>query len=411
MHHPELTPLKDAQKQLFEQAYANRKLSSLQVSVEAAFGQVTAEDIYASHALPPTDVSAVDGYAVNSAQLAADPNFAFQIVGEAKAGHPFSGQITPEQAIRIYTGAVMPDGPDCVIMHEDCQFDAAQVIAQIPGKTGMNVRPKGENLANGEKLMGAGQTVTPAAIGQLNAAGISEIHTYAPLQASILSMGDEIIQAGKMLAAGQIYDSNRPMLSALLAAENITAIDGGIIADDKAALVNAYRKGLASCDVVISSAGASDGIEDHTQAALQELGAEILFWRVAIKPGRPISVARLGHQFIFCLPGNPVAVYVCFLLLVKPVLAILSGGDPAQEKEYHFPCDFAYNKKKGRTEFVRVVIRTDEQGTQRAFLHGRKGAGVISSLLGADGVIEIPAGAEKIERGTVLKFIPFPHER
>ncbi len=410
MQHPELTPLDVAQKLLFEAALQYRKPNQLILDVNASLGRVVAEDIYAEHDLPPADVSAVDGYAFHSEMLASNPDFSFQIIGEAKAGHPFTGEILPNQALRIYTGAVMPNGPDIVVMHEDCTYDAQVVKSDLVLKKGSNIRPKGENLAQSELLISAGQRITPSAIGQLNAAGISSISAFESLRVGVLSMGDEVVPAGQALRAGQIYDSNKPMLTALLAAERLDVEDGGIIADNKEGLVQAYRNLLSSCDVVISSAGASDGIEDHTQAALREIGAEILFWRVAIKPGRPVSVARLGKKFIFCLPGNPVAVYVCFLLLVKPVLDILAGGSPVPQITQYFPCDFGYKKKKGRTEFVRVTLQTEQDGTQKAVLHGRKGAGVISSLLGADGLIEIPSEADTIEPDTRLRFIPFPNE-
>lgn len=407
MAHPELTPLETAQKQLADAASDCVARDVEEVAVFTASGRIVAKDIVSECDLPPADVSAVDGFALSSEMLEKDPDFSFKIIGEAKAGHPFTSEVAKDQALRIYTGAVMPAGPDCVVMHEDCEDSTDRVVSQLVLTAGSNIRPRGENLAKSELLIRSAERLTPAAIGQLSAAGVKTVRVCKHLKTAILSMGDEVVSPGSPLGAGQIFDSNRPMLHALLSAAHVEIEDGGIVSDKQAALVEAYRKALKECDVLISSGGASDGVEDHTQAALKALGAEILFWRVAIKPGRPVCAARLGNKFIFCLPGNPVAVYVCFMLLVKPVLDILAGGRVAKTPRFQVAAGFSYRKKKGRTEFLRVTLSTDESGHATAFIHGRKGAGVISSLLGADGLVEIPSDAEQISAGDRLRFIPF----
>jgi len=408
MAHPELTALETAQDILFSAAGQAKKPDSYQASLSDADGRIIAEDVISSYDLPPGPTSAVDGFAISAGRHAEHPQTRFKIIGTARAGHTFTGTVKPDEAVRIYTGAVMPDGPDCVLMHEDCEEDGRTVGSGLVLSAQTNIRPQGENLARGERLVAKGQRLTATAIGQLGAGGVSEVSCYQPLRATVLSMGDEIVPASSAgLAAGQIFDSNRPMLSSLVRQTGAHLIDGGIVPDSKDALVAAYQKALGESDIIVSSAGASDGAEDHTQSALAEIGAEVLFWRLAIKPGRPVCVARYKDKFIFCLPGNPVAVCVCFLLLVRPAIDILAGGDARPLLKLPVRASFSYKKRKGRSEFLRCRLVAGADGQPEAHIHGRRGAGVISSLLGADGLIEIPRDAEHIDAGEMLNFIPF----
>ncbi len=408
MAHPVLTALETGQDILFSAARQAGKPDSRKIHISEANGRIIAEDVISSYDLPPGPTSAVDGFAISAKRHADNPDTKFRIIGTARAGHPFTGIINEDEAVRIYTGAIMPEGPDCVQMHEDCQHDGEMVSSALLLSAQTNIRPQGENLARGELLVAKGQRLSATAIGQLSAGGVSDISCYQPLRATILSMGDEIIPAGSGgLAAGQIFDSNRPMLSSLVGQTGAKQIDGGIVGDSKDKLVAAYKQALNDSDIVISSAGASDGVEDHTQAALAEIGADVLFWRLAIKPGRPVCVARYGDKFIFCLPGNPVAVFVCFMLLVRPAMDILAGGEARALLKLPVKASFSYKKRKGRTEFLRGRLEIGADGQPELHIHGRKGAGVISSLLGADGLIEIPREAEHIEAGEMLNFIPF----
>ena len=408
MAHPVLTALDTAQNKLFSAAKQVANPDICTRTIAQADGYVIAQDAISPHDLPPNPTSAVDGFAIHAETHANTPDKRFKIIGTARAGHPFLGVVKADEAVRIYTGAVMPQGPDCVLMHEDCHVADDMVSSDVRLSAQTNIRPQGENVAKGEVLVSKGQRLLPAAIGQLSAGGISKISCYQPLSASILSMGDEIVPAETgALNTGQIFDSNRPMLASLVRQNGARLIDGGIVEDSKEALVAAYSTALSASDIVISSAGASDGAEDHTQAALAEIGAEVIFWRVAIKPGRPISVAQIGRKFIFCLPGNPVAVFVCFMLFVRPVIDILSGAEPRPLLKWPVKASFSYKKRKGRIEFLRCKLVKGQDGQLEAHIHGRKGAGVISSLLGADGLIEIPLDAEYIDEGTMLTVIPF----
>ena len=376
------------------------------VLLYASLGRLAAKDITSAIDLPRTHNAAVDGYGVSAKILGDDPSKAFKIVGAARAGHPFMGAIGDDEAIEIYTGAIMPDGPDCVAMHEDCNRKGQFVVIQKALKAGSNMRPPGENLAKGEALIAKGQRINAALIGQLAAAGHDRIAVQKPVTVGVLSTGDEIVEAGGSLEPGQVYDSNRPMMRALLADPTLTLSDLGIVPDKLAALISAYEEALAMHDVVISSGGASDGIEDHTQAAMQAVGADCAFWRLAMKPGRPMAVGKKDKKLIFCLPGNPVAAFVCTKLLILPILTHLAGGVMTVPLKCIIPAGFSHKKAAGRAEYLRATISDGIDG-QEIKLHGRKGAGVISSLTGADGLVEIPLENAGVEMGMPLAFLPF----
>ena len=408
MPHPVTTPYEKARALLLAAA-ENRTPAREQVPLSAALGQVLAADLTSPFNLPQTDNAAVDGYAVHADYLAAHPDHLFNIIGTARAGHPFEGKAEPGQAVQVFTGAVMPQGPDCVLMHEDCQISAEGVICGKLLKPGTNMRPAGENLATGELVAEQGTRLSAADIGQLAAAGFAEIPVFRPLHVGLISTGDELVEAGRDRITGQIFDSNRPMLAALCRQTGVRLTDFGIVKDNRASLTAAYQTALEECDVIISSGGASDGIEDHTQGAMQDSGAEPVFWRLAMKPGRPMAAGLRAQQMIFCLPGNPVAAFVCFRLLVSPVLDRLAGAAVRLPLSLMVASGFAHKKQAGRAEFLRARLETAADGSQQAVLHGRKGAGVISSLTGADGLVEIPFSATALVPGQPVRFYPF-HE-
>ena len=408
MPHPVTTPYEKARALLLAAA-ENRTPAREQVPLSAALGQVLAADLTSPFNLPQTDNAAVDGYAVHADYLAAHPDHLFNIIGTARAGHPFEGKAEPGQVVQVFTGAVMPQGPDCVLMHEDCQISAEGVICGKLLKPGTNMRPAGENLATGELVAEQGTRLSAADIGQLAAAGFAEIPVFRPLHVGLISTGDELVEAGRDRITGQIFDSNRPMLAALCRQTGVRLTDFGIVKDNRASLTAAYQTALEECDVIISSGGASDGIEDHTQGAMQDSGAEPVFWRLAMKPGRPMAAGLRAQQMIFCLPGNPVAAFVCFRLLVSPVLDRLAGAAVRLPLSLLVASGFAHKKQAGRAEFLRARLETAADGSQQAVLHGRKGAGVISSLTGADGLVEIPFSATALVPGQPVRFYPF-HE-
>ena len=382
------------------------------VSTEAcplavADGRIMATDLIATANLPASANAAVDGYAVDAGILAADASHKFPVIGRAAAGHPFDGIVPSGAAIRIFTGAVMPAGTNAVAMQEDCTTTDDHVQINAPLKIDANHRPAGENIRDGETIIPAGKTLGPADLGIAAAAGHATLDVRRQLRVGLLSMGDEIIDPGNSLARGQSYDSNRPMLASLLRADGFAVQDYGIVPDDEEALTTAYRQAMQDCDVVVSSGGASDGDEDHTQGAIRTLGASLVFWRLAMKPGRPMAVGAIGDQRIFCLPGNPVAAFVCYRLLAAPVLARMAGATPPPLLRPMVRCGFDHKKKPGRAEYLRVRIEIDSDGQPNMILHGRRGAGVLSSLTGADGLVEIPVENAGVSAGDYLSFIPF----
>ena len=374
--------------------------------IDDSLGRVASTDICSKIDLPQTCNAAVDGYGVSSKALFHDPSKIFKIVGVARAGHPFEGSIGDGEAIEIYTGAIMPNGPDCVAMHEDCKRDGQFVSIQKPVKAGINLRLAGENLSKGEAVIARGQRINAALIGQLAASGHREIAVQKILKVALISTGDEIVEAGSNLKTGQIYDSNRPMVRALLSEPMLSLHDCGIVPDKLEALISKYEAALAIHDVVISSGGASDGVEDHTQAAMQAVGADCVLWRLAMKPGRPMAVGQMEGKLIFCLPGNPVAAFVCTKLLIMPLLTHLAGGVITRPLKFVIPAGFSHKKATGRAEYLRAIITSGMHG-QEIKLHGRKGAGVISSLIGSDGLVEIPSDNAGVEPGMPLAFLPF----
>ena len=379
------------------------------LSVKDSLDRVSSKTIRSKFNLPQTKNSAVDGFAISFKDILNNKKQRFDIIGMAKAGHPFLNKISKNQTVEIYTGAIMPKGLDCVVMHENTErIDNHILIKKVP-KKGLNVRPAGENVKINEIIIKKGKKINSPDIGQLAASGNHEIEVFKKLNVSIFSTGDEVIDPLGKLRKGQIFDANRPMLFSMLNNKNLNLIDEDIVEDKLSALTKKYEHSLQSSDVVISSGGASDGIEDHTQKALKNIGAKLIFWQLAIKPGKPMAIAKHNKTLIFCLPGNPVAAYVCTQLLIKPAIEKISGSNFKKPFYVFLPSGFEHEKKIGRTEFLRCKIVTKDN-TSKIFIHGRRGAGVISSLTGADGLVEIPNDVSSVKENQLLKFLPFSHQ-
>jgi molybdopterin molybdotransferase len=384
-----------------------------EISLKSATGRICAEDMDSPMALPARNNAAVDGFAFHYHWAIANPEFIYDVVAEIRAGHPFDGAVLQGQAVAIYTGAIVPDGLDCIAMQENCIVESEnKVKIAINAKQGLNIRKAGENLSKGEQIIRKGARISPAEIGQLSAIGKSKISCYLELSVGVLSTGDEVVDASdtssnNSLNVGQLYDTNRPMLYSLICQDNHLCSDYGIVIDDKSSLQRAYEAALVDNDVVISSGGASQGIEDHTQEVLAALGFEVIFWRIAMKPGRPMAVGKRGNKLIICLPGNPVATFVCYRLIVAPLLDCLQSGSARHPLRIALPALFRHNKSVNRAEYLRAKLVRGDDGRTYIDLHGRKGAGVISSLTGADGLVEIPNENSGVEPGMILDFLPF----
>jgi molybdopterin molybdotransferase len=380
------------------------------VVLDSAAGRYLAEAIVAPRPIPAHDNAAVDGYAFAHSAYDQQAGARFKLVGEASAGHPIAANPPSDSAIRIFTGAVVPSGFDTVAMQEDVRLEKRDEAwwALIPAglKQGANRRLAGEDSKPGALLVEAGTRLRPQDVASAAACGLGQLRCYARLKVGIVSTGDEILRAGAEFVLGKVYDANAPMLEGLVEAVGARPVNLGVL-PDKADLVRAALTDAArSYDVLVISGGASQGAEDHVVRAIDALGKRHL-WQIAIKPGRPMSFGQIGDCVILGLPGNPVAVFVCFLIYVRPVLARLAGGAWPEPVRYPLPAAFAQKKKPGRREFWRAQLTRDNNGQLSVAKFPRDGSGLISSLRDAYGLIEVAEEVSEVREGDLVDFIPF----
>lgn len=376
------------------------------VPLALAAERILAETAVASAPVPAHTNSAVDGYAFAHGSYDAARGSRLVLDGRATAGHALAGTPPVGGAVRIFTGAVMPEGLDTVAMQEDVRADGAGV--HVPGglKRGANVRKAGEDLAAGSTLLDAGALLRPQDLAALASIGRTDVACYQRLPVAIISSGDEIVRGGT-LGAGQVYDANAPMLTALIAQCGADAVDLGVLPDRREAVESRLAEAARRYSLIITTGGASKGEEDHLVAAIDRLGKRHL-WQLAIKPGRPMSFGQIGNCAVVGLPGNPVAVFVCFLLYVRPLLRRMGGAAwPAEPRRFLLPALFSFaNRKPGRREFWRGMLRESETGLA-VDKFARDGSGLISGLRQADGLIDIPEGTGDVRVGDPVAFIPF----
>jgi molybdopterin molybdotransferase len=381
-----------------------------EISLAEAAGRFLAKAVVSPRAIPAHDNAAVDGYAFAHAAYDSEKPARLKVAGEAAAGHPFRTTPRPGSAVRIFTGAVMPAGFDTVAMQEDVALERSgeEIWALIPPglKQGANRRLAGEDAEAGATLVEAGIRLRPQEVASAAATGLGRLSCYAPLKVAILSTGDEIVRPGADFVPGKVYDANAPMLQGLIKAAGAEAADLGVLPDKaelvKAALSEASRK----YNVIVISGGASQGAEDHVVKSLDALGKRHL-WQIAVKPGRPMSFGQIGDCVVLGLPGNPVAVFVCFLIYVRPVLTRLAGGAWPEPHRFALPASFAQQKKIGRREFWRAKLVRAAGGQLQVAKFPRDGSGLISSLREADGLVEVPEDVTEIKEGEMIDFIPF----
>jgi molybdopterin molybdotransferase len=381
-----------------------------EVRLADAGGRFLAEAIVTPRPIPAHDNAAVDGYAFGHSSYGTVKGARLKIVGEASAGHPLPSVPSLEHAVRIFTGAVMPQGFDTVAMQEDVvvEGEAGERWAVIPPglKQGANRRLAGEDTKTGAVLVEAGTRLRPQEVASAAATGLDRLRCHAPLKVAIASTGDEILRPGEAFASGKVYDANAPMLEGLVRAVGADAVDLGVLPDNAERVRASLSEASKTYDAVIISGGASQGAEDHVVRSIDALGKRYL-WQIAIKPGRPMSFGQIGDSVVLGLPGNPVAVFVCFLMYVRPVLTRLAGGLWREPVRFPLPAAFSQSKKLGRREFwrARLTRATDERLQVAKF--PRDGSGLISSLREADGLIEVPEDVDEVREGEMVNFIPF----
>lgn len=377
------------------------------VDLTEADDRILSADIRAPLALPPFTNSAVDGYAVRSADLPRDKEQSFPVSGRIQAGSLAPGAIAAGEAMRIFTGAPMPAGADTVFMQEDVRLDGAGKVVLPPGlRAGANVRPVGEDIAEGYAALPAGRRLRPQDIALIAAFGLTRIEVRRRLRIAVFSTGNEVISPGAPRAAAQLFDSNRFMLMVLLKRLGCEVSDLGILRDDRVSLAAALKDASTRHDLILTSGGVSTGEEDHVKAAVESVGTLVL-WRMAIKPGRPVAMGVIGGTPFIGLPGNPVASFVTFTYIVRPTVLALAGT--AQKNPVPMPVRsaFAYAKKIGRREYVRVNLRKAADGILEAVKFPREGAGLLSSLVDTDGLVQLGEDVTSVKPGQMVGFLDY----
>ena len=383
-------------------------------------GRILAEDLTAKFNVPPHDNSAVDGYAVYHGDLDPDQATELPVDGRVAAGHPLGYPAVRGRAVRIFTGAPMPAGPDgddaagpdTVMMQEDCVEQDGRVRIQPGIKKGSNRRSAGEDVATGQVILKQGQKIGPAEIAIAAAQGITEMTVFKSLRAAVLSTGDEVCEPGRPLPDGAIYDANRHMVMAILNVLGCEVTDLGILPDAPDRIRETLKSAADGHDLLVSSGGMSVGEEDHLCEAIEALGS-LNFWRLAIKPGRPVGLGQIkganGRNVpIIGLPGNPVAAFTTLLLAGRTAILKLAGREVLPLPRFTVPVGFDYKKKAGRREFVRGRLIQD--GSNRVVAvekHGASGAAILSSLVGADGFIDLDEEITQVKVGDMVRFLPF----
>jgi molybdopterin molybdotransferase len=370
----------------------------------AAGGRILAEAARALRANPPAPNAAVDGYGFAHASLAGEGPHTLPLVpGRAAAGAPLPGAVPSGQAVRILTGALLPEGVDTVVLDEDCATDGARVAFDGPVKPRSNTRRAGEDVAIGAELLSAGRSLTPADLALLSATGVAEVTVRRRLRVAVLSTGDEIAPLPDPdLAPHRTIDANRPMLLEIIRRWGHEAIDLGHAPDRTAAVRRALDRGAARADAILTSGGASAGDEDHVSRLLAASGT-LAAWRIALKPGRPLALALWGGVPVFGLPGNPVAALVCTLIFARPALAALAGAPWPAPLAITVPAAFTKSKKPGRREYLRARLTADGA----AEVYRSEGSGRIAGLSWAEGLVELPDGATDVTPGTPVRYLPF----
>ncbi|MEH6719661.1 MAG: gephyrin-like molybdotransferase Glp [Aurantimonas endophytica] len=377
------------------------------VPLDSADGRVLAEDLTAPFPLPPFTNSAVDGYALAGADLPAEGEATFRVAERLQAGMASARRLGPDETVRIFTGAPMPAGADTVFMQEDVRVaEDGRIVFPAGLKRGANVRPAGEDVAPGTVVLLAGRILRPQDVALAAALGFTEIVVRRRVRVAVFSTGNEIVAPGAPRAPAQLFDSNRFMLGAMLRRVGCAVTDLGILADDRERIAGVLRDAAAGYDLILTSGGVSTGEADHVRASVESVGT-LVFWRVAIKPGRPVAMGVIDGTAFIGLPGNPVAGFVTFARIARPAIHALAGARAPALVATPLRAAFAYRKKAGRREYVRVTIRRADDGSVETVKFPREGAGLLSSLVETDGLVELREDSVGVAPGDIVDFLPY----
>ncbi len=372
--------------------------------IRECLGRVNNEAVKSPHNVPPHPNSAMDGFAVAAGSLNADGITELDEVGTAYAGVPFEGKIGPGQCVRIMTGALIPDGTDAVIMQEQAEVaESGKVRVDADHRSGENIRNAGEDVSRGEIVIDAGVRLSPADLGVLASLGIAQLQVKRKPVVAFFSTGDELMPVGEPLEPGKIYDSNRYTLHGMLARMAVDTIDLGVVRDDPQIMRDTLENAAAKADLILSTGGVSVGEADYIKPALEEIGSTE-FWKIAIKPGRPLTLGQIGASIFMGLPGNPVAVMVTFSQFVVPAIEVLSGASLKRPALFKARALDALRKKPGRYEFQRGIATLDDSGEWQVGKTGKQGSGILTSMSRANCFIVLPDAVDGVEPGDEVKI-------
>jgi molybdopterin molybdotransferase len=376
-----------------------------------ALGRVLAQDVISPISVPAHNNSAMDGFAFDAAQLHIDQPLTLRVVGTALAGKAWQGKVNAGECLKIMTGAILPDGLDTVVPQEFCQIDSAHDVTTViipPNtlKAGGNRRLMGEDLMQGQPALKAGQHLTPAALGLVASLGLPDVRVHRRLRVAYFSTGDEVMSLGDAPREGAVYDSNRYTVFGLLTRMGCEVIDMGVVRDDPALLEAAFAKAALEADAIITSGGVSVGEADFTKAMMKKLG-DVAFWKIAMRPGRPMAVGRIGKSVLFGLPGNPVAVMVTFLAFVRPALLRMMGSTTQPAPLLRAKSLEPLRKKAGRTEYQRGFVSSAADGTLQVRTTGNQGSGVLSSMVQGNGLIVLHHAQGNVAVGDEVDVMMF----
>lgn len=390
-----------SQARLFIQQFLSPVTETEHLPLKALLGRVLAESVYSPCNVPNHNNSAMDGFAFKHA----DAGQKLNIVGTAFAGRPFTSDVNAGECIKIMTGAVVPACVDTVVMQEHVQSDGAWMSIDKCPPLGANIRLAGEDLSAGQMVLSQGHLMRPADIGLLASIGIAEATVFRPLKVAFFSTGDELVSVGTPLQDGQIYDSNRYTIASMLQSIGEVANDLGNIPDDPALLESTLLQAASRHDVVITSGGVSVGEADHMKMLLAKHG-QVLFWKINMKPGRPLAYGKIGSAHYFGLPGNPVSAMVTFYQFVRDALLIIMGHPPAPTPSFYVTCVSPIKKATGRTEFQRGIL-FEEAGEWKVKTTGQQGSGILSSMSQANCFIVLDEQTGSITENTLVKVQAF----